>query len=288
MNDLISIVLPVYNGAKYLRESIDSVLAQTYHNWELLIVDDCSSDETPAIALEYTQKDARIRYYRNEENLRLPRNLNKGFTLTSGEYLTWTSDDNRYRPDALEMMYQALQHNANAQFVYASYDVIDENDNLIETYIARKGSSKQIVGFNVVGACFLYTRTVYETVGEYDPEMILVEDFDYWQRIFMRFDAIAIEDTLYDYRRHGSALTSTMRQDQFNLNREKMLLKNIGGFGKLDIFQKYIYYRTLHECRENIGDKKNPYEKQYRPLRIWYYWTHQVPNGLKRRLKKFF
>ena len=80
MNDLISIVLPVYNGAKYLRESIDSVLAQTYTNWELLIVDDCSGDETPEIAREYAEKDPRIHYYRNEQNLRLPRNLNKGFS----------------------------------------------------------------------------------------------------------------------------------------------------------------------------------------------------------------
>ena len=59
MNDLISIVLPVYNGAKYLRESIDSILAQTYTNWELLILDDCSTDESPAIAKEYEQLDPR-------------------------------------------------------------------------------------------------------------------------------------------------------------------------------------------------------------------------------------
>ena len=139
MNDLISIVLPVYNGAKYLRESIESVIAQTYPNWELLIVDDCSKDETPEIAQEYAKRDSRIRYYRNENNLRLPRNLNKGFSLTQGNYLTWTSDDNRYRPTALERMYQALQEDKKAQLVYASYDVIDENDNLIETYIAKKG-----------------------------------------------------------------------------------------------------------------------------------------------------
>ena len=287
MNDLISIVLPVYNGAKYLRESIDSVLAQTYPNWELLIVDDRSSDETPAIAQEYARRDARIRYYRNEENLRLPRNLNKGFSLTKGDYLTWTSDDNRYRPEALEMMHNALVC-SGAQFVYCSMDIIDENDNLIETYIAKKGSQKQIVGFNVVGACFLYTRKVYEAVGDYDHEMILVEDYDYWQRIAMRFETVAIEQVLYDYRRHSGALTSTMRKEQFNRNREKMLLKNINGFGKLDVFQKYLFYRALYECRENLGDKKNPYERQYRPLRIWYYWTYQVPNGIKRRLRKLF
>lgn len=283
MNDLISIVLPVYNGAKYLRESIDSVLAQTYTNWELLIVDDCSKDETPAIAQEYVQRDSRIRYYRNEENLRLPRNLNKGFSLTRGDYLTWTSDDNRFRPEALEKMHGALVA-SNAQFVYCSMDVIDENDNLIETYIAKPESIKRLVGFNTVGACFLYTRKAYEAVGDYDHEMILVEDYDYWQRIAMRFKTVVVEEILYDYRRHSGALTSTMRQDQFNRNREKMLLKNIGGFGKLGMLQKYYFYSSLYECREKLGDQKNPYERQFRRYDAWHFMVYRVPAKLKRML----
>ncbi len=285
MNDLISIVLPVYNGAKYLRESIDSVLAQTYTNWELLIVDDCSKDETPDIANEYVQRDSRIHYYRNEQNLRLPRNLNKGFSLTKGNYLTWTSDDNRYHPTALERMHAALEAAPTAQFVFASCRIIDGEGKPVEQILVYQGSEKQIVGFNPVGACFMYTRKAYEAVGDYDPDLVLVEDYDYWQRIFMRFDTVAIEDILYDYRWHDGALTSTMRKDQFNTNLEKMLLKNVSGFGKLDLLQKYYFYQGLYNCRKNLGDQKNPYEAKYRPLRIWYYWTHQVPAGLKRRLK---
>lgn len=284
MNDLISIVLPVYNGAKFLRESIDSVLAQTYTNWELLIVDDCSGDETPDIAQEYAQKDGRIHYYRNEENLRLPRNLNKGFSLSKGSYLTWTSDDNRYRPEALERMYLAFQKDPGVHLVYASYYVIDENDNLIETYIAKKRSIKRLVGFNTVGACFLYTRQVYETVGDYDHDLILVEDFDYWQRIAMRFKTATIEEVLYDYRRHSGALTSTMRQEQFNRNRERMLLKNITGFGKLSTLQKYYFYSALYECREKLGDEKNPYEWQFRQYDVWHFLRHRVPAKIKRVL----
>jgi len=117
MSKLISIVLPVYNGARFLRESIDSVLNQTYTNWELLILDDCSTDETPSIAQEYAEKDSRIFYYRNERNLRLPGNLNRGFSLAKGDYLTWTSDDNRYRPTALEKMLHA-QHIASPKEVF--------------------------------------------------------------------------------------------------------------------------------------------------------------------------
>ena len=81
---LISIVLPVYNGEKYLRESIDSILAQTMRDWELIVVDDCSKDATPAILAEYAARDRRIRVLRNEENQRLPRSLNIGFAETRG------------------------------------------------------------------------------------------------------------------------------------------------------------------------------------------------------------
>ena len=286
MNDLISIVLPVYNGAKYLRESIDSILAQTYTNWELLILDDCSTDESPAIAKEYEQLDPRVHYHRNEQNLRLPRNLNRGFSLAKGDYLTWTSDDNRYRPTALERMHTALKSDPAAQFVFASCRIIDGEGREVEYIMVDRESPRRIVGLDSVGACFMYTRKAYEAVGDYDPDLVLVEDFDYWQRICMRFPCVAIEEILYDYRWHDGALTSTMRKDQFNRNLEKMLLKNVSGFGKLDLLQKYYFYQGLYTCRKNLGDEKNPYEAKYRPLRIWYYWTHQVPNGLKRRLKK--
>ena len=98
---LVSIVLPVYNGEKYLRESLDSILAQTMEDWELIAVDDCSKDATPQILADYAASDSRIRVMRNAENQRLPRSLNIGFAEARGEFLTWTSDDNAYAPEAL-------------------------------------------------------------------------------------------------------------------------------------------------------------------------------------------
>lgn len=258
-------------------------MSQTYTNWELIIVDDCSTDETSEIAKEYANSDSRVFYYYNEENLRLPRNLNKGFSIAKGEYLTWTSDDNRYYPTAIEKMYETLLR-TGAHLVYCSMDVIDENDKLIEKYIAKASSVERLVGFNTVGACFMYSRKAYETVGNYDHEMILVEDFDYWQRIAMRFKIVTIEETLYDYRRHSGALTSTMRQDLFNRNREKMLQKNIGGFGRLTMLQKYFYYSALYECREQLGDIQNPYKAQFQRYDRWHFIRYYVPAKLRHML----
>ena len=166
MNDLISIVLPVYNGSKYLSESIESILSQTYKNWELIIIDDCSSDNTPQIANRYCTFDSRIRYYKNENNLRLPRALNKGFSLAKGDFFTWTSDDNIYEKDALEKMLYSLKSN-NADFVFCSYNTIDENGEIIGFVRVPDDFKNSIVGSNIVGACFLYTRKVYNSVGDY-------------------------------------------------------------------------------------------------------------------------
>lgn len=282
MDDLISIVLPVYNGEKYLRESIESVIDQTYKTWELLILDDCSTDHSAEIIKEYVKKDQRIHYYKNETNLRLPRNLNKGFSLAKGNYLTWTSDDNRFRPQALEKMYYALSSNDKAQFVFASCRIIDREGKEIEYIMVNELSKKKIKGMNPVGACFMYTRKAYETVGEYDPDLTLVEDFDYWQRIYAKYGAVVISDILYEYRWHDDALTSTMRKDIFNKTLEKTLLKNKDGFGKMDCEEKYYYYMGLYNCRKALEDKNNPYEAKYKLFSHIYMIKYRLPRKIKR------
>lgn len=281
MEPLISIILPIYNGEKYMRISIDSVLAQTYSNWELLIIDDGSTDHTAAIAQEYVSKDSRIHYYKNPENMRLPKTLNLGFSLSKGDFLTWTSDDNYYYPTALETMYCALQEQKR-EFAFASCDVVNSDGDIVECIMVSDNAKKSIVGTNPVGACFLYSRKVYETVGEYDPEMTLVEDFDYWQRVCAKYEPVCIPKKLYAYRWHDGALTSTMRKDAFNRTLEKCLLKNRDGFGRIDCISSYYYYLGLHRCRVNLADNSDPYKWKYRFYLAMYTLIARVPNKLQR------
>ena len=112
---LVSIVIPTYNRAHVLAYAVRSVLDQTYTNLELIIVDDNSPDNTRAVVDSF--KDERIRYVKNEPNLKLPRTLNKGFSLAKGSFLTWTSDDNLYANNAIEKMVATLQA-GNCGFVY--------------------------------------------------------------------------------------------------------------------------------------------------------------------------
>src|SRR3989304_1114440 len=111
----VSIVLPTYNGARYIRQSIDSCVHQTYRNIELIIVDDASTDNTPEIIASY--KDERIKYFRHEKNMGLPHALNAGFAEANGDCLTWTSDDNYYAKEAIEKMLSFLIKKSSS-FIY--------------------------------------------------------------------------------------------------------------------------------------------------------------------------
>lgn len=256
MDKLVSIVLPVYNGERFLAESIDSVIAQTYQNWELIIIDDCSSDSSPEIAKRYAEHDSRIHYYRNEQNLKLPRSLNRGFSLSKGNYLTWTSDDNQYLPQAIEKMLFFMKEK-KVDLVYAGSEIVDEQGQHVSYFSAAPDTKRAIFSWNCIGACFLYTRRVYQEVGDYDESRFLVEDYDYWMRVCSRFEVFGINETLYIYRIHPDNLTNTAKQGQIASRCETMLLCNAELFGKLDNKQKFNLYSQLNYLRSHCDNKKD-------------------------------
>jgi glycosyltransferase involved in cell wall biosynthesis len=200
---LVSIVLPTYNGSEYIRQSIDSCLNQTYRNIELIIVDDCSTDETPDIIKSY--KDERIKYIRHERNKRLPTALNTGFANSKGEFLTWTSDDNYYAPEAIEKMKKVLMNN-KCDFVYCDFYRF-ENENLQNRRIKKLPDILSLDKNNDVGACFLYSKKVRDAVGNYDPTTELAEDYDYWIRVSKNFHMYHLNEILYGYREHHTSLS---------------------------------------------------------------------------------
>lgn len=207
----VSIVLPSYNGARYIRESIDSILQQTYGDWELIIVDDCSDDCTLEIAREYERRDRRIRVVHNETNMKLPGSLNIGFNYTVGKYLTWTSDDNMYLPDALAVMADRLDSSDVMMVCADEYAVNDNGERRWDAALSYR--EDELCRKNTVGACFLYRREVYDSLGNYDTDLFCVEDYDYWLRIKERFGRIErIERVLYQYRYHEASLSSMKRE----------------------------------------------------------------------------
>jgi hypothetical protein len=212
---LVSIILPTYNGAAYLSESLESCLSQTYPNLEIVVVDDASTDETPAIIGRFVERDARVRSVRHATNGRLPTALNTGFAAAQGEYLTWTSDDNRYAPTAIAEMAAVLDARPEVGFVYSDYELIDGEGQLLSTVQVTPAIELVTAILHTIPS-FLYRRRVYAQVGPYRPALELAEDYDFWLRVLaMRQPMVPLHQTLYQYRQHGGSLTSTRRAAMF-------------------------------------------------------------------------
>lgn len=216
-NGLISVVLPVYNGSQYLHQSIQSILDQTYGDFELLIIDDCSTDSTPAIIAGFQARDSRIRSVRHEKNRRLPGSLNTGFRMARGDFVTWTSDDNLYKPTAFQEMAGFLDEHPDIGFVYSDYDLIDEKGEIIR--VVSAGDWKTLGLTDVIGGCFLYRRHIHEMIGYYDESTYLAEDLEFELRAMVNgFGFQPLHRNLYQYRDHPGSLTSTKSRQILRVN----------------------------------------------------------------------
>ncbi|MDJ0737489.1 MAG: glycosyltransferase family 2 protein [Nostocaceae cyanobacterium] len=132
----VSIGLPVYNGEKFLRKTLDSILNQSFQDFEVIICDNASTDSTTEICQEYALKDKRIRYYRNEENLGAARNYNLTFELSNGEYFKWSACDDLLAPEFLAKCVEVLDKNPSVILSYTREYHIDEQDNIIDKRFA--------------------------------------------------------------------------------------------------------------------------------------------------------
>jgi glycosyltransferase involved in cell wall biosynthesis len=122
----VSIGIPVYNGGKFFRETLDSFLAQTFSDFELVIADNASTDETEDIAREYAARDRRVRYFRNTSNIGLSRNHNRVFELSCGEYFKWAPADDICCPTYIERCVEVLDRNSDVVLVYPKTRFIDQ------------------------------------------------------------------------------------------------------------------------------------------------------------------
>ena len=203
----VSIVLPVFNGEKFLAQSIKSVIKQTFKDWELIIVDDCSTDDTLNIANGFAKQDDRIIVVRNKQNKKLPASLNVGFTKARGELFTWTSDDNIAKPNWLKTLVDFLDKNPDIDMVSATMDYIDESGNFLFKTTQPKSPVSLSYKSNV-GAAFMYRKSIAEKIGEYDENTFCAEDYDYWCRIALSGNLKYIPENIYKYRVNTKSLTA--------------------------------------------------------------------------------
>ena len=209
--DLVSIIMPSYNTASYIKESIQSVLNQTYTNWELIIVDDCSTDETEEVLATIT--DSRIKYFKNKENSGAAISRNKALREARGQWIAFLDSDDLWLPNKLEKQINFMKNNGY-KFSYTNYEEIDMASN--KTGVRITGP-KKITKMGMYNYCWPGCLTVMYDANEIG--LIQIEDIkknnDYamWLKVCQKADCYLLDEVLAQYRkgRVGSVSTHSIR-----------------------------------------------------------------------------
>jgi glycosyltransferase involved in cell wall biosynthesis len=197
--------LLTYNRASLLPRTIESLLVQTHGDFELIINDDRSTDDTEAVCREFERRDSRVRYYRNRVNLRYAQNQNAAIVRAKSELVAIVHDGDVYRADLIERWTRAMQEYPTAALVFNAYDVMNEHGEVVITYhspfkplvpgldlfdyIINRSSSP------IWGIVMVRKGCVME-VGPFDPRLPTLADVDMWLRLLLRFDAAYIDEAL--------------------------------------------------------------------------------------------
>lgn len=221
INNLVSIVLPVYNQKHFVKESLDSILSQEHSFFELIVLNDGSTDDLESVINSYT--DSRIKYF-SLEHRGLPRTLNIGLSKAQGEFITWTSADNILLSGMLIRLVNELNQDPNLSAVYSGYYHIDENGKIIGVnrkvpycydyrQFLKKPNRDYLITQNCnLGASFLYRASACLKAGEFDPNCEGIEDLDYSIRIAKTGPVKWIDELLYKYRLHTNSMSGRENQ----------------------------------------------------------------------------
>lgn len=206
----VSIVIPVYNGANYLREAIDSALAQTHGDTEVIVVDDGSTDggATEAIARSYGEK---IRYLR-KENGGVSSALNHGISAMTGQWFCWLSHDDRYLPEKTSAQLAFLAAHPDARVVASDFDIIDEQGRVTGRSIAGISAIRtglELLNTWVFGCSLMIHRDALAAAGPFNEENRTTQDLEMWLRLIERDPIWWVPARLCQVRQHAEAGSRT-------------------------------------------------------------------------------
>ena len=231
-NPKVSIGLPVYNGANFLAQSLDSLLAQTFTDFELIICDNASTDETEAICRAYAAGDARVVYERNPQNIGTSANYNKTFEMARGIYFKWAAHDDLLAPEYLERCVEVLDSRPDVVLCYARAKAIDDNGEVIKVYPGKKHPDSPVA-----------RERFYEFVIDPHPVVAVFG--------LMRSDALARTRLIGKYS--GS---------------DRPLLSEMSLLGRVVEIPDYLFFYRHHQS-QSWGGKKTHHQQQawYDPAR---------------------
>jgi len=269
MNNKVSIIVPCYNQAEYLSETLDSVLAQTYSNWECVIVDDGSNDNSREISQKYVNKDCRFKYiYQENQGPSVARN--NGIRHSDGYYILPLDADDLIADTYVEKALDVFERMPDVKLVYCQAKMFGERN---EFWDLPEYEYQEIIWENMIFCTAMFSRHDFDKAGGYNPNMKDgLEDWDFWLSFLSPDDKVfRINEILFFYR-----IKSGSRNVQA-LNIEKELLRRLYHNHK-DIYVSYlqdiIWYNRMiksHEldCQKRILEKELEKEKEVRSSKAY-------------------
>ncbi len=247
--NLVSIITPSYNSEEFISETINSILNQTYTNWELLITDDCSTDNTINIIKSYQENDSRINLFIHKSNGGSGLARNNSIRNAKGRYIAFCDSDDQWKPNKLELQLNSMKKN-NIVLSYSGYDVIRENGKYIKTiYPPKTITYKKILSNNYIGCL----TAIYDSklLGkQYMPLIRKRQDWVFWIKILKKIKKTqAINTSLAIYR---------LRKNSISRNKFEMFIYNwkvyndILGYNKFNsliLMIKFLYYYAIKKIK---------------------------------------
>ena len=228
----VTVLMPVHNGEKYLYEAIRSIQNQTFKNWEILIVDDKSSDNTVMIVHQFQKYDKRIRMIHNEQNLKIARTLNRGIGEAKGVYIARMDDDDISMPTRLEKEVAILDHYPNVAVVGSWQQHFGTSD-WVHQPPEKPAEMKATLLFacDVCHSTIMFKKDIFENNNFYYNPEFLSEDYELWTRVSKKYDFYTIQEILGEYRLNGENITA----------------------GKTEKFDHEARKITCAQLKENLG-----------------------------------
>lgn len=260
----VSVIIPTYNRAHFVSEAIDSVLNQTFNDFELMVVDNYSADNTEAVVSSYNDK--RIRYFKNQNNGFVSINRNYGIEKSQGEYIAFLDDDDLWLPEKLEKQVELLDSNKALGLIYSDCYVIEADGVPEVTYLAHR---KPVRGhaFNelfqsnpIPMLTVIIRREVLDKVGGFNPLYKIAQDYDLWLRIGEYYPLDFIGQPLAKYRVHRE---SSFQQNTALAYREELQIMD------------YWLNKNKDSTSKLIGKIKQTKVNLYRILIAYYFINHK-------------
>jgi len=296
----ISVLIPLYNAENFIAQAIESVLNQTFTNFEIIIVDNCSTDSSFEIASKYTT-DSRVKLFRNPENIGMVRNWNQCILHANGEYLKFLFADDYFKENALSELIAPFLKDHSINLVVSPRVYLFDDGSTIEHPIYFKGKKK---GNDVIDECisknlnplgepsFIMIRKKDATLGLFNPDMFWLADIDYWLRLSSNGHVYSVEAPCIFYRKHSAQVTeSIITKGKFLQEERDFIYYNFFIRKSNKQNQHSSYYKAIwSNIRYNLSRTKYKDQKDY--MMIWpvfkglmyrfYLWLYNIYKTIRR------